>query len=121
MSSCEAELIAANATAEECVHLSHLLSDLVGVEMGPVPIQSRISCDNQGTIAFVNTPVMTMTRMKHITRDLLKIREWIVDKLVHMGYVPSKKNPADVLTKASVPTHFHKLREFILTRALAPK
>ena len=121
MSSCEAELIAANATAAECVHLRHLLTDLVGIDVGTVPLQSKISCDNQGTIAFANTPVMTMTRMKHVTRDLLKIREWIVDKMIHMGFIPSKRNPADILTKALHPTHFNKLREFILTRALASK
>ena len=117
MSSCEAELIAANAAAAECVHVSHLVSNLVGLEVGTIPLSGRLSCDNQGTIAFSNTPLMTMTRMKHITRDMLKIREWIRDKLVEMGFVSSKKNPADMLTKGLAPTHFDKLRAMVMHRA----
>ena len=76
-------------------------------------------CDNQGTISFANTPVMTMSRMKHITRDLLKIREWIVEKMVQLGYVSTKKNPADMLTKGLQPSQFDKLRSMVLNRALA--
>ena len=117
MSSCEAELIAANAAAAECVHVSHLVSNLVGLDMGTIPLSGKLSCDNQGTIAFSNTPLMTMTRMKHITRDMLKIREWIRDKMVKMGFVPTKKNPADLLTKGLCPTQFDKLRAMLMQRA----
>ena len=87
--------------------------------MPSIPMQSNLSCDNQGTIDFSSTPTMTMTRMKHITRDLYKIREWIADKLVKMGFVSSKKNPADLLTKGLAPTHFDKLRSMIVQRARA--
>ena len=117
LSSCEAELVAANAAGAECVHLKHLLEDLMGVEAGEVSMKGDLGCDNQGTISFINTPVKTMSRMKHVERDYLKIREWVENKLFNLFYVPTKKNPADLLTKALCPQQFQKLRAFFLNRA----
>ena len=89
----------------------------MGVEAGEVSMKGDLGCDNQGTISFINTPVKTMSRMKHVERDYLKIREWVENKLFNLFYVPTKKNPADLLTKALCPQQFQKLRAFFLNRA----
>ena len=99
MSSCEAELIAANAAGSECVYVKNLLTDLLGAEVASTGLRSHLSCDNQGTVSFAHHPVV-MSRMKHVARDMLKLREWVMDKVFDMTYLPSKRNPADMLTKS---------------------
>ena len=82
-------------------------------------LKSRLGCDNQGTIAFAKNPTIS-SRIKHVARDFLKIREWIADKFFRMEYVSSKNNPADLLTKYLCPSSFLKLRSKLMTRARSP-
>lgn len=118
MSSCEAELVAANAAGAECVYVRRMLEDLVGVHLGEATMHGgftgEMHCDNKATVAFVNTPVMTMGRLKHVERDYLKIREWVRDKLFSVAHVPTKRNLADIFTKAMAPPHFAKLRDMFM-------
>ncbi|MCP3995100.1 MAG: hypothetical protein GY722_08540 [bacterium] len=116
MSSCEAELIAANAAGSECVYVKNLLTDLLGAEVASTGLRSHLSCDNQGTVSFAHHPVV-MSRMKHVARDMLKLREWVMDKVFDMTYLPSKRNPADMLTKSLCPQQFEKLRGMLMERS----
>jgi hypothetical protein len=116
MSSCEAELIAANAAGSECIYVSNLVNDLVGTDTGrPVLHRPSLQCDNQSMIHFATKPA-PLTRMKHLQRDYLKIREWVNAKLLALVYVPTKQNVADLFTKYLCPSHFVKLRSFLLVR-----
>ena len=117
MSSCEAELIAANAAGSECVYVKNLLTDLLGAEVVSTGLRSHLSCDNQGTVSFAHHPVVVMSRMKHVARDMLKLREWVMDKVFDMTYLPSKRNPADMLTKSLCPQQFEKLRGMLMERS----
>jgi hypothetical protein len=116
MSSCESELIAANAAGSECVHVKNLVSDVTGIPLSEPILRCRLGCDNQGTIAVAKNPSVS-SRIKHIQRDYLKIREWIADKIFRMEYVPSNCNPADLLTKYLCPSAFLKLRAKLMRRA----
>jgi hypothetical protein len=116
MSSCEAELIAANAAGSECVYVYNLVTDLIGLDAGrPVLHRPSLRCDNQSAIHFATKPA-PLTRMKHLQRDYLKIREWVHDKLLTLAYVPTKRNVADMFTKYLCPSHFAKLRSFVMVR-----
>ncbi len=114
MSSCESELIAANAAGSECVHVKNLVSDITGIPVSEPTLRCRLGCDNQGTIAVAKNPAVS--RIKHIQRDYLKIREWIAEKIFRMEYVPSNRNPADLLTKYLCPSAFLKLRAKLMRR-----
>ena len=48
---------------------------------------------------------------------MLKLREWVMDKVFDMTYLPSKRNPADMLTKSLCPQHFEKLRGMLMERS----
>ena len=93
-----------------------MLTDLLGAEVASTGLRSHLSCDNQGTVSFAHHPVV-MSRMKHVARDMLKLREWVMDKVFDMTYLPSKRNPADMLTKSLCPQHFEKLRGMLMERS----
>ena len=116
LSSCEAELVAANAAGAECAHVQHLLADVSGVQVGSCVLKGDLGCDNQGAVTFASNPIMTHSRMKHVERDFLKIREWVRDKVLTMFHVPGKRNPADAFTKALCPQQFEKLRALFMAR-----
>ena len=100
----------------ECVYVKNLLTDLLGAEVASTGLRSHLSCDNQGTVSFAHHPVV-MSRMKHVARDMLKLREWVMDKVFDMTYLPSKRNPADMLTKSLCPQQFEKLRGMLMERS----
>ena len=119
MSSCEAELVAANAAGGKCVYIRNLVTDLMGIDIPTPPLQvPEMKCDNQGTIDFSRNPA-SLGRMKHLERSYLKIREWLSDKLFSLSHVTTKRNIADCLTKSLCPSLFTKLRQQFMYEAQA--
>lgn len=113
MSSSEAELVAANAAALEVVFVRHLYKEIHGSEsMQPTDLH----IDNRGTVHFVADPQST-SRMKHVARDYLKIRELIQDKLIKVHWIETTLNPADLLTKWLQYSRFASLRSKLMRPA----
>jgi hypothetical protein len=106
MSSCEAELVAANAASMESVYMRHLVEDLTG-KAGTGRLASRLHIDNRGCVLFTHNP-QSSSRLKHVERCTLKIKEWVEAKVIHTVYIPTKQNIADILTKYTQPSAFSK-------------
>jgi hypothetical protein len=100
LSTCEAELYAGTAAAQESLWLTHLLREM-GVQQEP-PI---LWCDNEATILLTEDPVYS-ARMKHIEARYFFLRELAQAGRVIVRHVPTAENLADVFTKAlGVPDH----------------
>lgn len=68
-----------------------------------------IWCDNSGAVAHSANPVLHK-KSKHFELDLHFIREKVVAGAIHVGYVPSFDQVADVLTKAQSHALFYYRR-----------
>ena len=67
-----------------------------------------VRCDNSGTVDYASTP-KTISRMKHVTRDENRIREYVKDGSVRIKFIPTKLNYADALTKVLQASRFWAL------------
>jgi hypothetical protein len=94
LSSCEAELYAGTAAAQESLWLTHLLEEL-GVQQ-ELP---TLWCDNEATILQTEDPVYS-ARMKHIEARYFFLRELSQAGKLVVRHIPSAENLADVFTKA---------------------
>ena len=93
-SSTEAEYKAvANATAE-LIWVEGLLKELGVAQVSP-PV---LWCDNIGATYLSINPV-SHARTKHIEIDYHFVRERVAQKLLHIQFVPSKNQLADIFTK----------------------
>ena len=75
--------------------MRQLLADIQGSTTGVVSLYA----DNQGAIALAKNPVHHQ-RTKHIDIRYHYIREHVRSGEIKLIYVPSKKNMADMFTKA---------------------
>ncbi|KAG8988148.1 hypothetical protein FRB90_002943, partial [Tulasnella sp. 427] len=96
-SSTEAEYMSECAAAREAVWLRRALTELGFTPQGP----TEIFADNQGAIALTKNPEFH-NRTKHIDVQHHYVRELVEDKKVVFTYINTKKQVADVLTKALV-------------------
>ena len=103
-SSTEAELIAANAAACESLYIKRLVVAL----LHDVRVTVLLRCDNQGAVAFSLHP-KTVSRMKHVQRDFIRIREFVDAKELCVKYIDTKANLADALSKALQTSRFRAL------------
>ncbi|XP_070054634.1 uncharacterized mitochondrial protein AtMg00810-like [Nicotiana tomentosiformis] len=94
-SSAEAEYRSLGSTVAELVWLAGLFRELA------MDIQLPISlhCDSKSAIKIFANPVFH-ERTKHIDIDCHFIREKVLQGLVHVQYLPSSEQKADILTKA---------------------
>ena len=84
--------------------LKHLFIDLKVEVEGPI----EILCDNQSIIAIAKN-LVHHDRTKHVDIDRHFISEKIENNVITMKHVPSKRQLADILTKALHRLNFHEL------------
>lgn len=108
LSSCEAEYIAATTAACQGVWLSQLLGEVNQEE----PDAFKLLIDNKSAIALSKNPVFH-ERSKHIATRYHYIRERVGDGSVHVEFVRTEGQIADILTKALGRTRFQELRSRI--------
>ena len=93
-SSTEAEYMALSDCSRQACWFMNLFDELKMPDPTPVPING----DNQGSLFNGQNPV-TEGRTKHIDIRFHAIRNYVEEGKVQLFFVPSKENPADMLTK----------------------
>jgi len=103
-SSAEAEFRAMALALCEILWLRIILDDL------RISVQDtvKLRCDNQSAISIAHNPVQH-DRTKHIEIDRHFIKEKLETGLIHLPYVPSKEQVADILTKGLPVKRFEDL------------
>ena len=107
LSTCEAEYMSLASAVQEAKFLSYLLN---GVVKGMVT-SVTLHCDNQGTLALAKNPVHHQ-RSKHIDICYHFVRSEVQNKFLHLMYIASKDNLADIFTK---PLSGPRMKTFIPT------
>ena len=87
---------------------SYLPKNTIRNFFNQMPKTVPIFCDNQGAIALAKHAVFHK-RTKHISVKYHAIRAYIKDNTIHLSYIPSKDNLADMFTKA---LNGNKIRSF---------
>lgn len=104
-STCEAEIIAANAASKEVIWISRLLKELIGLSGIPV-----LSIDNRAAKRLSENPEFHF-RTKHIERKYFFIRNRIKEKMLRVEYIESEFQLGDLFTKAMCRPRLLILRE----------
>ena len=73
----------------------------------------KVLLDNDGAISLANSP-LSSARIKHIDMRFHFIRELTRSKTISVEYVPTKKQRADILTKALTGAIFKQHRDFLM-------
>ena len=115
LSSCEAEFMAATATACQAIWLGNLVKELTGQNMMPITLY----VDNKLVIALMKNPVFH-GRSKHIDIRYHFIRECVEEGKVVVEHVNSKDQRADILTKALAYVKHGEMRNLIGVTNLEP-
>ena len=104
LSSCEAEYVSTTNAVQEGIWLRQIYADMIGQEVDSFDL----NVDNQGAIELAKNPVHHQ-RTKHIDIRYHYIRFCVEKEIVHLVYVPTNDNLADMFTK---PMSTLKLRKF---------
>ena len=102
-SSAEAEYVALADTISELLWIKMALSEL----KVPITGEIEIHIDNDAAKSMAENPV-NHERTKHIDTAFHFIREVVEAKVVSLYHVNTKKNIADLFTKAVCRTDFHR-------------
>jgi hypothetical protein len=94
LSSCEAEFIAASTALTQALWLVRLLSDLLGRDTGA----AELRMDSKSALALTKNPVFH-ERSKHIQVRHHFIRGCLEEGSIKTGYINTKDQRADLLTK----------------------
>ncbi|XP_074378475.1 secreted RxLR effector protein 161-like [Apium graveolens] len=108
LSSCEAEFMAATATACQVIWLSNLLSQITCEDIGPVVLH----IDNKSAIDLAKNPVFHK-RSKHVDIRYHFTRECVEKGEIIVKYVSTDTQRADTLTKALTVVKFEKMRRLL--------
>ena len=73
----------------------------------------RILSDNQSAICIAKNPI-THKHSRHIDRRLHWLREQVLAGALHVGFVPTKENVSDIMTKALGKNFFVGHRDSLL-------
>jgi hypothetical protein len=106
LSTAEAEYIALCVAVRKVVWLHKLLADLFGHEMD----STVIHCDNQSCVKLSENLVFH-DKSKHIEIKYHYIRDMVQRKEVHVQYLSTHEQVADVFTKPLARTKFEYFRE----------
>jgi hypothetical protein len=104
LSSCEAEYIAASIASTQALWLIRLLSDLLGRDTGAVELR----VDSKSALSLAKNPVFH-ERSKHIRVRHHFIRGCLEKGSIKAGYINTKDQLADLLTKPLGRIRFLKL------------
>ena len=108
LSTCEAEYVAATSCVCHVIWLRNLLKAIGLMQEQP----TEINVDNKSTIALSKNPVFH-DRSKHIDTRFHFIRECISKKEIHVKYVKTEDQVADIFTKPVKVDVFNKLRALL--------
>jgi hypothetical protein len=97
LSSTEAEYIAAAHATKEVIWLRRLLTDL-GLDLDS---PTTLHVDNQSAIAIVRNSEFH-DRTKHIEIRHHFLRQKVEEEEIHLAYIPTEDQTADILTKGLV-------------------
>ena len=110
LSSTEAEYVALSQCACELKFLTMLLKDM----RVRLKLPAMLREDNTSAIFLTENDVMSK-HTKHIDTRHHFLREMISEGQLSVKYIPSEKNPADVMTKNLGTEKFEKFTEMILS------
>lgn len=108
LSSCEAEYMALKSSVQESLFLRDVCASL-DIDFG----HNTIRTDNQAAIQLANNPEHH-NKTKHIDIQYHFIRECLEDKRITIQHIPTKKQIADLFTKALDTYKFKGLIEQII-------
>ncbi len=108
LSSAESELIQMGMAIQDAKHLRSILDGL-GFPKEVV----RLYEDNQAAIQIAENPCQR-TRVKHLGRRFMFIREAVENDEVALFYIPTNLNLADIFTKPLSHQQFIFLRNILL-------
>lgn len=108
LSSCEAEYIALNKAGKEAIWLQYIWKELGLIAYSPSP--TLVYEDNRGTIALAINPEV-YRRTQHIGIRYQWIWYAISGKLIEVGHIPTREQPADGLTKALTSQCVSRIQE----------
>ncbi|BFG40979.1 hypothetical protein CerSpe_272530 [Prunus speciosa] len=100
-SSTESEYRGIAMTAAELVYIAKLFKD-IGFRL---PSASLLWCDNQSALHLASNPVFS-ARTKHVEVDYHFIRELVQHGVLHLKFVDTTNQLADIFTK-SLPSARH--------------
>ena len=109
------DVVARSSTETEFRALAHGLTEIIWIKRISQDLNIEINgtcnvfCDNQSTIRLAHNPVQH-DRMKHVSIDRHYIKETLEQNNIHIPYIQSAEQRADVLTKGLPKEHFMKLR-----------
>ena len=104
--------MAASEASKEALHLRSTLQDLDA--FGDEPM--HLSVDNQSAIAVAYNPEHH-SRMKHVERRHLFIRECVENLQIVVPFVSTNDNLADFFTKPLAHKKFFALRDRIMNHS----
>ncbi|CAN0278062.1 unnamed protein product [Ascophyllum nodosum] len=115
-----AKIVTLSTTEAEYVALGDGVKEALFVKGVPsfiIPFISdnffKVFVDNDGEISLANNP-LSSARTKHIDVRFHLIRELTRSKTISVEYVPTKKQRAEILTKALTGSIFKEHRDFLM-------
>ncbi|KAD0988267.1 hypothetical protein E3N88_43456 [Mikania micrantha] len=108
LTSCEAEFMAATATACQAIWLKAVLEELTGDKLG----STTLFVDDKSAIELMKNPVFH-GRSKHIDTKYHFIRESVEKDLVNVVHVSGEEQKAHGLTKALPRVKFLEMRSMM--------
>jgi hypothetical protein len=109
LSSCEAEIMAASAAADEASTLDSTLLELGVSRIDPI----SLSVDNKAARDLTYNPEHH-DKTKHIDRRYFRIRQIVESHILTVPYVNTIDNYSDFFTKALAHSTFVRLRNIIM-------
>ncbi len=112
LSSCEAEILATNATSKKVVNFHNLSCSVSKNSHAIDDLSSPTVLYNNNDACVKWSHNMTSKAACHIKLYENSIQEWVQDKTLNVVHVAGKINPADIFTKEMKDSaHFCRLRD----------